>query len=115
MTPEQLKAKFPNASADFIAANSRTPAALESNSGDAPLAPRQVQKGRARKILVSVTSYRRKLADPDGLCEKYFLDCCKYAGFIPDDSPTEIELVTKQKKVSKGEPEETVIELFELD
>src|SRR4051812_9263623 len=61
---------------------------------DAALETEQRKEGYSGRVLVRITSYRRHLLDPDNLCAKYFLDCCRYAGILRDDSPEEIELVT---------------------
>ena len=61
-----------------------------------------------------VTSIRKRLADEDGLCEKYFVDLCRYAGIIPDDAPGVCKIQTGQRKAEKGEEEHTLIEIFNL-
>lgn len=60
---------------------------------------------------VRITSRRKRLLDPDNLVGKYFVDSCRYAGLIPNDSATEIEYSITQVKVGKGEKEETIIEI----
>lgn len=47
---------------------------------------------------VRVASYRRRLIDPDNLCPKYFIDCLRYCGWIPDDSAKQITLEVSQEK-----------------
>ena len=88
-----------------------TPAALERNTSDAPLETKEVQGRADGRFLVRVTSVRKRLADEDGLCEKYVLDCCRYAGLIPDDSPELCKVETCQRKAKKGEKEHTIIEI----
>lgn len=68
--------------------------------------------GVPRRI-VRITSYRRRLLDPDNLAGgcKYFLDCCKYSQLIQDDRPQDIELIIKQVKVKTKEEERTEIEV----
>ena len=65
---------------------------------------------------VRITSYRRRLLDPDNLAGgcKYFLDCCKYCQLIPDDRQEDIELVIKQVKVRTKEEERTEIQITKL-
>lgn len=63
------------------------------------------------KHLVRVTSFRRRLLDPDNLCPKFHIDTLRYAGCIPGDSPAEIEITTGQAKVARKEDERTVIEI----
>ncbi len=53
------------------------------------------------RIHVRITSFRRRLIDPDNLCPKYFIDCCRYCGWIPDDSAKEITLEVRQEKVGR--------------
>jgi hypothetical protein len=57
---------------------------------------------------------RRRLLDEDNLCEKYHVDCCRYAGLIPGDSPAEIQIQTRQRKAARGEEEHTQIDIFRL-
>jgi hypothetical protein len=78
---------------------------------DGPLAAPQGEVGHAGRISVRITSFRRRLLDPDNLAGgvKYLLDCCRYAQLIPDDRPQDIELVTRQEKVSSKGRERTEI------
>lgn len=69
------------------------------------------KKGYSGRVLVRVTSYRRRLLDPDNLIPKYFLDCFRYAGVLRDDRADEIELISTQSKVRKKEDERTEIEV----
>lgn len=61
-----------------------------------------------------VTSVRKCLLDEDNLCEKYHVDCLRYSGIIPDDSPDKVRIETTQRKAAKGEEEHTLIEVFAL-
>ena len=87
-------------------------APLEPNPRHAPLAESQVQKRAAGKIHVRIVSHRKKLGDADGLCIKYVLDCCRYAGWIKDDTTEDITLETSQQKTAKGEEERTILEII---
>lgn len=87
----------------------RQTSAMERDSSDAPLATGQVQEGANGRILIRVTSIRRRLADEDGLCEKYMVDCCRYAGLVLDDAPGICKIETTQRKAAKGEAERTEI------
>jgi hypothetical protein len=122
MNPHTIKRLFPNASASLIQANlqdygqahvdnPRTTPVVESNTCDAPLETKEVQGRADGRFLVRVISCRKRLADEDGLCEKYVLDCCRYAGLIPDDSPELCKIETSQRKAAKGEAEHTIIEI----
>jgi hypothetical protein len=120
MNPHTIRRLFPNASKSIIAANAQdyakphadcagTIAVVESNTCDAPLEAKEVQGRTDGRFLVRVESVRKRLADEDGLCEKYVLDCCRYAGLIPDDSPELCKVETSQRKTAKGEEEHTQI------
>jgi Holliday junction resolvase RusA-like endonuclease len=74
------------------------------------------RKGKnAGRLLVRITSYRQRLTDPDNLCGKYFLDCCRYCGFLRDDSAAEIDFKISQIKVKTKLEERTEIEITEAD
>jgi len=120
MNPHTIRRLFPNASKSIIAANAQDYgkphaedtlplATLERNSSHAPLEAKEVQRRTDGRFLVRVESVRKRLADEDGLCEKYVLDCCRYAGLIPDDSPELCKVETSQRKAAKGEEEHTQI------
>jgi hypothetical protein len=120
MNPHTIRRLFPNASKSIIAANAQDYgkphaedtlplAAVERNSSHAPLEAKEVQRRTDGRFLVRVESVRKRLADEDGLCEKYVLDCCRYAGLIPDDSPELCKVETSQRKAAKGEEEHTQI------
>ena len=125
MNPHTIRRLFPNASKSIIEANaadygkhyaenSGADAAMERNSCNAPLEKKEVQRRTGASFLVRATSIRKRLADEDGLCEKYLVDCCRYAGIIPDDAPGVCKIKTGQRKVEKGEEEHTLIEIFNL-
>lgn len=63
------------------------------------------------RILVCVTSYRRKLLDRGNLCAKYFIDAARYAGFLRDDTESEIVEIVRQYKVVLESEERTEIEI----
>jgi hypothetical protein len=92
----------------------RSIAAPKRGPGNGPLAAPQAQKAATGKLHVRITSRRVRLADPDGLFGKYLLDCCRYAGWLIDDSAEHISYETRQEKVAKKEAEETLIEIFQL-
>jgi hypothetical protein len=52
------------------------------------------------RIRVRITCLRRRLIDPDNLCPKYFIDCLRFAGIIPNDRAQDIILEVEQFKVS---------------
>lgn len=83
---------------------------LERLDGDDPLATAQAEKANPGRVRIRVTSVRSRLLDFDNLAEKYHVDCCRYAGLIPGDSPEEIDdEPTTQRKRRKGEEEHTEI------
>jgi Holliday junction resolvase RusA-like endonuclease len=119
MTPAKLRELFPNASEQFIERNSdpiRKPPAtkLERRSRNGSLAKAKTQTGDSRKFLVRVTSYRIRLLDEDNLCEKYHVDCCRYAGIISDDSAAKARIETSQQKVKTKGEERTEIQISRI-
>jgi len=66
-------------------------------------------------VSVCITSYRRRLLDPDNLCGKYFLDAARYSMLIADDTPEEVSYTIKQVKVRKKEEERTEIVILKLN
>ena len=91
--------------------SSRQVALVEPDSFHAPLGAQKVQRPTGQRVLVRVTSRRRRLLDEDNLCAKYHIDLCRYAGIIPDDSPDQVKIEVGQVKVSKGQSERTEIEI----
>jgi hypothetical protein len=69
------------------------------------------EAGDATRFSVRVTSYRRRLIDPDNLCPKFFIDCLRYCGAIPDDRAQDITLEVRQEKVKRKQDERTEIEV----
>ncbi len=61
-----------------------------------------------------VTSHRLRLLDEDNLCEKFVVDCCRYAGLIPTDSPDKAKIEVGQVKVGIKAAEKTVIEIIPI-
>lgn len=89
---------------------------MESSAGNAAEAKNKAQ-GRLpcfdQGVVVTVRSYRHRLADWDGICFKWFLDALVYQGILRDDSP---EIITKnivlhQICIETWEVERTEIEL----
>lgn len=74
----------------------------------------QGKGGHPGRILVSITSHRRRLLDPDNIVVKYFVDCLRYSGLLRDDRNEDIELRVSQKKVQTAEEERTEITLTPL-
>lgn len=72
------------------------------------------EKEDTGRFLVRVTSVRTRLVDEDNLCEKYVVDCCRYAGLIPEDCPGRTKIEVAQRKAEKGEEPHTEIEIHYL-
>ncbi len=116
MTRDELKRYFPNATASTLALADDTgaPAKLEPNPRASALEQGEAEALHTGRVLVRVTSVRKRLLDADNLCEKYHVDCLRYAGFLQNDSPAEVEIETRQRKAAKGEEECVTIELFAI-
>jgi hypothetical protein len=121
MNENELLRRFPNASAAFVRANAdaavlaghpRSPAKLEPDPGYGTLGAVQAQAAVTGRVFVRLTSYRRRLLDEDNLCEKYVVDCCRYAGILAADSPGQAQIEVRQTKVGKGEAEFTRVEIY---
>lgn len=63
------------------------------------------------RVQLSIVSFRRRLIDPDNLCPKYFIDCLRYAGIIPNDREEDITLQVSQVKVKTKAEERTELEI----
>jgi len=97
------------------ATHSKTPRPKpESPVLDESLWPPQREGQNPRRFRICITSVRKRLIDPDNLCGKYFIDCCRYAGLIHSDAPQFIEVTTTQRKPVEGEEEHTLIDILPL-
>lgn len=76
---------------------------------DESLAKDKGKKGHTGRVSLVVVSYRRRLIDTDNLTPKFFVDACRYAGFIKDDRAEDIEFSVRQEKVASKELERTEI------
>lgn len=66
-------------------------------------------------VIITVHSFRYRLADSDGLCAKYSIDAIVKSGLLVDDSPKEVQEVRfKQTKIKKPEEEKTIITIEEV-
>ena len=82
---------------------------MESNTGDEAAKANEIKKIDAQ-VSIHLHSKRHKLADADGLCAKWVIDSIVSVGILQDDSPKEVKSVSySQEKVTKNEPEETII------
>ena len=74
-------------------------------------------QGKARnptRLRVCVTRRSVRLLDEDNICEKYAVDCLRYAGALRDDAPEFVRIEARQEKVESQSDECTVIEITEL-
>ena len=74
-----------------------------------PLAEGAIEEGHPGRFLVRVTSFRRRLLDEDNLCEKYVVDCCRYAGLLPADDAGAAKIEVSQIQVRRKEEERTEV------
>ncbi len=87
---------------------SGTGANLERNTINALKAANAIKKIEP-PVILSITHYRKRLADPDGLCSKWVIDGIVKAGILPDDNASIIKEI-RQKQV-KSSKERTIIEI----
>ena len=92
--------------------DSRQAPLLESDMRPRALGAGEAKGGDTGRFLIRVTAFRVRLLDEDNLCEKYHVDCCRYAGLIPDDNPGQTKIETGQIKVAKKDQERVLIEIF---
>ena len=81
---------------------------LESPPSNASVA-KEKAKGLDSRVAITVTSYRKRVHDPDGISVKAVLDGIVRAGLLPDDSTKYVKEVTFKSIISKEE--KTVIEI----
>ena len=63
-------------------------------------------------VIITVHSFRYRLADPDGICFKHHLDSIVKAGILVDDSQRYVQEVRfKQTKIKKPDQERTSVTL----
>lgn len=81
------------------------------DSGHESLGKAQGAKASAGRFRIRITVYRNRLIDTDNnQFPKYWIDCLRYAGAIPQDTASIIEEVTCKQALT-SEQEMTVIEL----
>ena len=80
---------------------------------DEPLAAAKGKEGNPGRVSFRITSFRRRLLDEDNLVGKWFTDCCRYAGYIRQDTPDAISYEIRQIKVKTKQEERTEIEIGE--
>ena len=87
---------------------------VESDSRVGALGTSEAEKRNPDRVLVRVTSVRKRLLDEDNLCEKYHVDCCRHSGLLLADDPSKAKIEVSQRKTKKGEGERTIIEIEPL-
>lgn len=105
----------PRIGAAVRAGSGRPTAELERNPGNGTLGARQIQMPASGRFLVRLTSVRTRLLDEDNLCEKYHVDCCRYAGLLPGDGPGTTQIQTRQEKAEPKGREFVRIEIFRVN
>ena len=101
--PVQARAALPDAEQ-----RQRPEALARRDEGEAP---------RPGLLHVRFTLIRKQLLDVDAkyASVKDLLDCLATAGVIRGDKEGEITLEVIQRRITKGESEQTVIEVFEIE
>lgn len=61
------------------------------------------------RFLISIVSYRRRLADPDGLTAKFFVDLLVRAGIVSGDTADDVAYRIRQEKAPKGQERTEII------
>ena len=88
---------------------------VECGVSDESLAADEVQERDPKRVFVRITSVRKRLLDEDNLCEKYHVDCCRYAGLLHGDEPGKTSIKATQRKAGKKEGEFVVIEITDSE
>lgn len=80
------------------------------------MGPVSYQTLYTERVLISVTSYRRRLLDPDNILAvpKYFIDFLRHVRVLRDDRCQDVEVRVAQQKVATENEERTEIEVTPL-
>lgn len=117
----ELRKRFPNASAAFIKLNAQT-AGVRDRLQDPQQKPHPGQRGQgthprkdqgppSRRILVRITSLRTRLLDEDNLYVNSVVNALRHEGIIPDDDPRTVKIQVRQAQVLARDEERTIIEV----
>jgi hypothetical protein len=115
-----LKKKVPRDVYDEIKRKLRSPrdlasytiADLERDSRHEPLAEKKAARFNT-PVRIRIHSYRKKLADADGVSAKAAIDGLRYRGVLSDDTTAQIcEIVFEQSHIKAGDEERTRIEIM---
>lgn len=86
---------------------------LERGAGHESLPKEGATLSYSGKCKIVFRCYRRRLTDPLGDCEKYFIDSLRYAGLIRDDTYSEISIEKEATiKVESLAEERVEIDLY---
>ena len=117
ITLDQLPEKYRRQAERQLAGKnslSSTTSDVEQNTSHALLAKKEI-KGFDGQVDVRFIERRHRLADPDGASVKYCLDALVSCGVLRGDGSEEIRSVGKEQvKISKSQPEETIIEILKV-
>lgn len=111
MNPNKFKRLFPNASLSTRKLNedgddcvTGLPVAqLErSNADELARTARGEGKGASR-VVIRLTSYRKRLLDDDNHCQKLLVDSLRYSSQIHDDGPHATRIETAQEQSTESE------------
>lgn len=72
------------------------------------------ENSNSQRYDVCITSYRTRLLDPDNLSGKWFVDCLRHAGIIPDDTAAIVDYSIRQQKVATKAEEHTLVTITPL-
>ncbi len=88
---------------------------LEPDINHVKVAEKEINQ-MAKKVSINIMHHRHRLADPGGISYKATIDGIVDAGLLPDDSANEIEEIReRQKKISAGKPEITIITIADSE
>ncbi len=119
MTREEILRIWPQASESTIRANLSAGDTLpHSEQRERPQALARCDEGKAQGpglLHCSFTLCRKSLLDVDAkyASVKDLLDCLVFSGIVCGDKEGQITLAVNQRKCAKGQPEQTIIEIFQ--
>lgn len=88
---------------------------MEQDTGNGYMEKKKIKRLDS-PINIFLLSKRHRLTDPDGISIKAVLDGIVLAGILSNDTAKEIKgIFFSQEKISKEFPEETIIELVEIN
>lgn len=97
----------------FIA-NHREGAAsvLELDSSYEPLGTCEEKETVGERVLVRITSVRKRLTDTDNCCCKFLVDTLRYCGALESDAFDKTKIEVQQRKCGPKEREHTEITIW---